>query len=383
MMLFAGFLGLLASGAMMALPIVEADAVDDLDEVDHDDAEDARIEAGPIDNGEEGAGTEGSLLDTVSRASAGSPESSETGGATGPDELSGLSATDPAPLPDVTVEAEPEKAGPDVIAPEDDLFPPRDALGSEHVTDRIEGSWATPIPIDADAMFGGGDADMITGGGGNDLILPDTGDDLAEGGGGRDVISGGGGDDTLLGGQGDDVLHGDDDDDLLQGQDGDDLLSGGDGDDLLAGDAGNDRLFGGEGRDTLRGGLGDDILDGTVLQDGTDRDAADELYGGDGDDTLAGGKGDILVGGEGQDRFIFDASSGPALPDDASQAPLIADFVPGVDMIEIFYEGDTQPDLQFRANGDATDLVVDDMVVAKVSGTSDLTVRDVHLIRAP
>ena len=106
---------------------------------------------------------------------------------------------------------------------------------------------------------------------GNDDIFGYYEDDVFDGGLGNDVIKGYGGNDTLLGGGGVDALYGND---------------------------GNDYLIGGEGGDTLRGGGGDDILHGGK--------------GGTGffDDTSTVGTDDTLIGGAGNDTYLFELGDG-------------------------------------------------------------------------
>lgn len=72
------------------------------------------------------------------------------------------------------------------------------------------------------------------------------------------------------------------------------------------GGAGADSLTGGDGRDTLTGGAGDDLIQG-------------------------GRRGDMVTGGDGADRFRFGASN--------EGGDAIADFVTGVDVIEVVRGG--------------------------------------------
>lgn len=99
--------------------------------------------------------------------------------------------------------------------------------------------------------------------------------------------------------------------DIIEGGDGDDKLYGGfnlsagpqrlpssyknDGNDFLYGQSGNDQLYGESGNDLLDGGPGNDILDGV-------------------DSTISNpglGEIDILLGGEGNDRFILGNATKP------------------------------------------------------------------------
>ena len=122
--------------------------------------------------------------------------------------------------------------------------------------------------------------------GGGDMLM--TGTDASE------MLTGGMGADTLEGGYGDDHLV---------GGDGDDRLDGGRGSDLLIGGAGNDVLV-------SRSDAGEDRI-GQIVTDQLSRQIDDEV------DTeylklaewvdLALVGDDVLVGGEGADKFVFEA----------------------------------------------------------------------------
>ncbi|MFY0734927.1 calcium-binding protein, partial [Aurantimonas sp. NFXS3] len=131
-----------------------------------------------------------------------------------------------------------------------------------------------------DELHGGGGNDALDGGEGDDVLHGDDGDDTMFGASGNDVLHGGAGNDAIDGGEGDDVLHGDDGDDVLHGAAGNDTLDGGDGNDHLVGGDGDDMLFDGAGVDILEGSAGDDCI--ILVADG----AIDTVYGGGGNDTL-------------------------------------------------------------------------------------------------
>lgn len=344
MLLIAGLLGLLVSGTLMALPMA-GDAAPRSDLPEEDAPDDGTTED-----------TEDSLL------TAGSPSSD-------------LSSDDPEPV--VLEITEPST---DNDTPE---LPLRDQIGGDHLTDRIAGTSAVPILHDQEAMLGNGAADSLTGTDASDLMLGNDGDDTLDAGAGRDGLNGGRGNDDLSGGEGDDILHGDAGEDVLRGGDGDDLLSGGDGNDALRGDAGDDRLIGGEGQDTLDGGTGDDILDGSLLgEDGADRSDADLLRGGAGDDTLAGDAGDTLQGGTGADVFLFRAppASDLNVGGDLDSPPLIEDFNPSEDTIEIDYQGTATPTITLTEEDDVTHIVLDGVEVARVAGTPGVTAEHILLL---
>ncbi|CTQ31597.1 calcium-binding protein [Jannaschia rubra] len=338
MLLLAGLVGLFASGVMIALPS-EAET------------EAAEVEVPQIDSSDDEVTAGGGLDAYLGEDSVGT---------------------------DAAVEADSSAASDGSQADRD--LPPRDVLGGDHLTDRLDGSSVAPIRLDGDAMYGNGSDDKLAGGVTNDLIIGNGGDDALFGGDGRDILMGGDGNDKLAGGSGADELHGDAGDDHLDGGLGDDLLSGGDGDDMLAGGDGDDRLFGGAGSDTLDGGAGNDILDGSVLgDDGTDRDAGDRLIGGDGDDTIAGGMGDVLVGGAGSDLYMVQSGGGAANED---EAPMIEDFDPEQDEIEIVYETAKPPTLSIIERMDVTRILVDGMVVAQLKGAPGIELSHLRLVSA-
>ncbi|SDY80548.1 Hemolysin-type calcium-binding repeat-containing protein [Jannaschia faecimaris] len=282
--------------------------------------------------------------------------------------------------------ADAEESPRDLLDPEEPpVLATRDQIGGAHLGDGLGGTSATPIAVQSDAVLGNASDDEIGGSAENDFIIGNDGADTLDGLAGRDVLMGGRGDDILHGGDNDDILHGDADDDTLHGGTGDDLLSGGDGDDDLIGGTGSDSLIGGEGRDTLAGGAGDDFLDGSVLDDaGRDRDDADRISGGDGDDSLAGGQGDSLSGGSGSDLFLLRAPTEPTsgLDGDLDNVPLIEDFDPAVDRIEIDYTGASVPALSIVETEGETGVMLDDVLVARLSGVQSLDASHIRLIAA-
>lgn len=236
-----------------------------------------------------------------------------------------------------------------------------------------------------DVIFGGNGNDVIFGGAGDDTLYGGDGNDILYGDDGKDLLFGGNGDDQLHGGSGDDHLVGDAGNDVLNGDDGNDLLEGGDGNDVLMGDAGNDFLSGDGGDDTLQGGEGDDVIDGgaghNIIKAGdgndvilvTDFSSINEIDGGAGNDladfsaarhdvnldldledgkadvngvecatlveieNVRGGSGNdrlvasdhvnIMVGGAGNDIFVF--RSLEALTNDGEGFDRISDFEVG------------------------------------------------------
>ena len=190
--------------------------------------------------------------------------------------------------------------------------------------------------------------DVIDGGAGDDRIFTMSGDDQASGGDGNDRIWGAAGKDALFGDAGDDELNGGSGDDALSGGDGNDKLIAGSGNDVLADGAGNDQVIGGahndifiagEGDDVYNGGSGVDVIDfsgaagamsinmskhwavgmgadtlkgiesaiGSAFGDRIVGDKRDNVIdGGVGNDVIRGlGGADTLIGGEGDDIFVF------------------------------------------------------------------------------
>ena len=214
-----------------------------------------------------------------------------------------------------------------------------------------------------DQLRGGAGDDFLSGGSGPDALYGDVGDDRIEGGSGDDVVRGGRGADTIRGGEGTDVLFGDRDDDEMSGDEGDDVLFGGPGDDTFHGGDGSDIVHGGSGTDTVDygnssapvvvslnsydpqsgghaegdlllaienvlGSPGDDLITGSAA-------AVNHLDGRGGDDRLVLQQGGTLVGGPGDDAFVF-GHAGLA-------AAEIRDFTKGEDKIVIefgFFDDD-------------------------------------------
>lgn len=155
-----------------------------------------------------------------------------------------------------------------------------------------------------DVLDGGAGDDRMFGGDGDDLLFGGAGNDRLWGDAGNDRLVGGDGNDVLLGGAGDDRVFGDEGADLISGEDGDDLLSGGMGDDTLSGGGGDDLIFGDEGNDTFLAGQGP-VLEAAVAV--SSREALHPVSIDDSGSDLAASDGnDMIDGGEGTD--CYDAS---------------------------------------------------------------------------
>ncbi|WP_313348513.1 calcium-binding protein [Paracoccus sp. (in: a-proteobacteria)] len=243
-----------------------------------------------------------------------------------------------------------------------------------------------------DWLAGGEGDDLLSGCGGNDDLHGGLGNDTLLGGDGADWIYGDGdfgqgGDDSLRGGAGNDYLAGQGGNDTIRGDPGDDTILGGDGDDSLIGGGGNDWIWGESGSDTLVSGQGADNLDGGEGDDlliGSNHPDRAWLYGGAGRDTLQPGPGDFAEGGEDEDLFLFDVS-GENLDDPGENLPVIADFDPHQDRIELRWQdlGDGTPPvvvLEREADGSAM-LRLDGLAVARVLLADGLRVADITLTR--
>ena len=213
--------------------------------------------------------------------------------------------------------------------------------------DRVVASLSWTLDDDIERLSLSGTADIdgtgnalanrLDGGAADDRLYGNAGDDTLVGGAGADLLSGGLGADTLTGGTEDDVYYVDDVGDVTV-----ELAS-----------EGYDRVV-----SSLSWTLDDDIerlsLSGTADIDGTgnvlanrldgnaganrlDGGAAnDRLYGNAGDDTLVGGLGaDRLTGGTGADVFVFGADDSPSTPTPVLAYDVVADFVSGLDRIDL------------------------------------------------
>lgn len=217
----------------------------------------------------------------------------------------------------------------------------------------------------ANLLDGSGGDDVIQGSGGDDHLLGGDGDDIfiATVDDGNDAIYGGDGVDTLelstttapatvdlskgasqsaetgydtltsienvKGSTGADEITGNDEHNILDGSGGDDVIQGNGGDDHLLGDEGNDTFIAApdDGHDTIDGGDGDDTYDaaatlhgvtidlmsGTVIGDEIGSDtiwSVENASGGAGDDTIVASEAvNVLTGGQGNDVFVFEAST--------------------------------------------------------------------------
>lgn len=201
----------------------------------------------------------------------------------------------------------------------------------------------------------------MTGNAGNDEINGLGGQDTIFGGEGNDTIAGSG---SLSGGVGDDHLR-----DTVGGS----TLIGGEGSDLLVGRAA--QSDGGEGNDTIRlaelahGGAGDDLIY-----------APSVAHGDDGNDTLVGMSGGALYGDAGEDTFVLQNLD----MGDGTNLPVVHDFVPGTDHIQIngWYNSDndeTPPTYEIRGNVETNEveILVADQVVGTIQGVSTLAPSDV------
>lgn len=168
-------------------------------------------------------------------------------------------------------------------------------IGPGYEIVRIEGTDGNDI---IEVIVDGPSVTYVDGGEGDDVIEGSEQSDILVGGTGEDVINGNAGNDWLHGGLGDDTIDGGAGEDLIVGGQNNDYLLGSADNDHVYGNDGDDYLFGNEGQDFLFGGNGNDVLN-------AGEGIRDEVYGGLGDDTLYGGENHTLVGGEGNDTYLF------------------------------------------------------------------------------
>lgn len=203
----------------------------------------------------------------------------------------------------------------------------------------------------------GAEVENLTGTSGGGQAL--TGNGLAN------VIAGAGGADTLNGGEGDDRLN---------GGAGADVMTGGAGDDTYVVDNAGDTTVeaGGGGTDTVETGLATYTLAAEVEnlagtsgagQALTGNSLANTITGGAGADTITGGDGaDALRGNGGADVFVATVGGG---------ADTIADFVAGVDRINVAAFGGYQSIVQ---SGTDTLVTVATGVTFRLIGVTASTV---------
>lgn len=236
-----------------------------------------------------------------------------------------------------------------------------------------------------DNLYGGAGLDNINGGAGDDLIVLTGVDDVDDVDGGDDidtldfkgiqlgrsvevdlhtgtfeisvngtpqgvvgsvvnveVVIGGSGDDTLTGANGNDTLTGANGNDQIVSTFGDDVIDAGAGDDRVVALSGNNDQSGGADDDLMVGGVGNDTLDGGSGNDVIVGDISSRFVGGA--DRLIGGTGDdLMMGGAGADVFVFALGDGTDeigkisvnVSDPTASTIAGADFVSGVDKIEL------------------------------------------------
>ncbi len=158
---------------------------------------------------------------------------------------------------------------------------------------------------------------------------------------GDDTISATQGDEQIFGGSGNDTINGNNGADLIVDTLGTNTLNGGAGNDIIVGGLGvtdanggsnNDVVVGGVGNDTLRGGSGNDALRG---------DPGGFFFGND--RLIAGTGNDFLEGGGGADIFVFNRNEGNNtiasldidFDDPAATSAVGADFVSGIDQVDL------------------------------------------------
>lgn len=173
-------------------------------------------------------------------------------------------------------------------------------------------------------------------------------------------------------------------------------INGGDGDDLIVvgglamGDTnyqGDSNLaLGGAGDDTLSG-MGGEVI-GPFDHDGSSSqieiEHPDTLIGGAGDDVLLSFGGNEMTGGAGADIFAIDDYAPISELDGYTFPPaVVTDFDPAEDVIVLGARSlpdDMSFDIEVWADGTGSNILVDGIVVAQITGGQNLTVADVQLI---
>ena len=258
-----------------------------------------------------------------------------------------------------------------------------DVIGLAGYGNRASGSRAADNLISIEVIDGGSGNDILRMNGsgssydfsairltGIELIEGSTGDDWIVGSAGDDVIDGRGGADVLFGGAGNDTF-------LIRAGEAMDRFDGGPGFDTIRGSVARDVLQlrngsrdlvsielidMGQDYDTVRLSNGDDELDLSAIQvRGLER-----IEGLGGNDRIKGSSaGEVLVGGAGQDVFVFAGRFG---------ADTIADFdIHGGDRIDISA-------FRFASFSQLlmhTKQIGDDSVITFASAASSITIQDV------
>lgn len=189
-------------------------------------------------------------------------------------------------------------------------------------------------------------------------------------------------------GAGDTQIFGNEYDNVIDGGAGDDLISVGGGVNYgqTPYQGGEDLVYGGAGNDTLSA-LGGRIEmpnddDDTNPLPATQEIHRDALFGGAGDDYLLSSNGNDLTGGAGRDVFGVQHTVGERAFGFTFAPTLITDFDRAEDAIVI--TNDSVPDgavlsVSVWADGRGSDILVDDTVIARVTGGQGLTVADIRL----
>lgn len=195
-----------------------------------------------------------------------------------------------------------------------------------------------------------------------------TGEDYASSAGdGADIIHGGSGNDDIRGGAGADKLYGDSGDDWITGgglwsdasNDLGDLCDGGAGNDNIDGRYGADTIIGGAGRDTLTGGEGNDIF--LYRATSESRGQATDIitdFNPNGADRIDLSAIDAIPGGL-DDPFSF---RGGKPFTGVGQIRITQDTVNYYTFIKINIDSDATPEMTIRLNGlvtlDAADFIL-------------------------
>jgi Ca2+-binding RTX toxin-like protein len=126
----------------------------------------------------------------------------------------------------------------------------------------------------------------------------------------------------------------------------------------------------------MNGGAGNDVLVSIDVPDRTTgiptltgNADADELNGGTGDDILGGDANDTLSGGTGVDQFVV-------FNDGSQGTTTITDLDVGTEVVVVVVPDDFDDTLFYQDGPDGAEVVVDDVVVAVIQGTTAETLQN-------
>ncbi len=165
-----------------------------------------------------------------------------------------------------------------------------------------------------DLIFAGGEFNLVTGDLGDDILVSGGKTNTLFAGEGKDLVLSGGKTNIVKGGDGHDLIFTAGFSNIVYGNNDNDTLIAAGRKNTIDGGAGVDILMGLGHQNTIKGGDDNDFLIGVTYQPGKkDQNGNPILQGGNtldagaGDDWLfAGGENNTFIGGEGNDKYLFD-----------------------------------------------------------------------------